>query len=163
VEPREVLMIDAGSTTLHFARRLAAEAKNLTIVTNCFAVAMAFSTNPTITVLTCPGQYDSHEGSVTGPDTISYLSRFNANRAVIGSSGITLEGPNDVSSNAAAIKRAMLARAQEHILLIDHSKFELPNLEVVCPLNEIHRVVTDQAPPPELESALNKARVEVLY
>ena len=163
VEPREVLMIDAGSTTLHFARRLAAEAKNLTIVTNCFAVAMAFSTNPTITVLSCPGQYDSHEGSVTGPDTISYLSRFNANRAVIGSSGITLEGPNDVSSNAAAIKRAMLARSQEHILLIDHSKFELPNLEVVCPLTEIHRVVTDQAPPPELESALAKARVEILY
>jgi DNA-binding Lrp family transcriptional regulator len=62
IEPREVLMIDAGSTTLHFARRLAAEAKNLTIVTNCFAVAMAFSTNPTITVLSCPGQYDSHEG-----------------------------------------------------------------------------------------------------
>ncbi len=36
IEQREVLMIDAGSTTLHFARRLAAEAKNLTIVTNCF-------------------------------------------------------------------------------------------------------------------------------
>jgi DeoR/GlpR family transcriptional regulator of sugar metabolism len=163
VEPREVLMIDAGSTTLHFARRLAAEAKNLTIVTNCFAVAMAFSTNPTITVLACPGQYDSHEGSVTGPDTINYLSRFNANRAVIGASGITLEGPNDVHSSAAAVKRAMLQRSQEHILLLDHSKFDMPNLEVVCPLNEIHRLVTDQAPPPELGEALGKARVEILY
>jgi DeoR/GlpR family transcriptional regulator of sugar metabolism len=147
---------------LHFARRLAAEAKNLTIVTNCFAVAMAFSTNPTITVLACPGQYDSHEGSVTGPDTINYLGRFNANRAVIGASGITVEGPNDVHSSAAAVKRAMLARAQEHILLIDHSKFELPNLEVVCPLNDIHRVITDQVPPKALGDALAKARVEVL-
>jgi DeoR/GlpR family transcriptional regulator of sugar metabolism len=163
VEPREVLMIDAGSTTLHFARRLAAEGKNLTIVTNCFAVAMAFSTNPTIAVLACPGQYDAHEGSVTGPDTINYLSRFNANRAVIGASGITREGPNDVHSSAAAIKRVMLQRAQEHILLIDHSKFEMPNLEVVCPLTEIHRVVTNQAPPPQLGEALGKARVEILY
>jgi DeoR/GlpR family transcriptional regulator of sugar metabolism len=57
----------------------------------------------------------------------------------------------------------MLARAQEHILLIDHSKFELPNLEVVCPLSEVHRVVTDQAPPAELGEALAKARVEVLF
>jgi DeoR/GlpR family transcriptional regulator of sugar metabolism len=163
VQAREVLMIDAGSTTLHFARRLAAEAKNLTIVTNCFAVAMAFSNNPTITVLACPGQYDSHEGSVTGPDTINYLSRFNANRAVIGSSGITLEGPNDVHSSAAAVKRAMLARSQEHILLIDHSKFEMANLEVICPLTDIHRLVTDRAPPPELAGALSKARVELLF
>jgi DeoR/GlpR family transcriptional regulator of sugar metabolism len=162
-EREKIAATAAGSTTLHFARRLAAEAKNLTIVTNCFAVAMAFSTNPTITVLACPGQYDAHEGSVTGPDTINYLSRFNANRAVIGASGITREGPNDVDSSAAAIKRAMLQRAQEHILLIDHSKFEMPNLEVVCPLTEIHRVVTNQAPPPQLGEALGKARVEILY
>ena len=162
IQPREVLMIDAGSTTLHFARRLAAESRNLTVVTNCFAVAMAFSTNPTITVLACPGQYDSHEGSVTGPDTINYLGRFNANRAVIGASGITGEGPNDVHSSAVAVKRAMLARAQEHILLIDHSKFEMPNLEVVCPLSDIHRVVTDQTPPKELGDALAEARVEIL-
>ena len=119
--------------------------------------------NPTITVLSCPGQYDSHEGSVTGPDAINYLGRFNANRAVIGASGITLEGPNDVHSSAVAVKRAMLARSQEHILLLDHSKFEMPNLEVVCPLGEIHRLVTDQAPAHELASALGKAKVEILY
>ena len=162
VEPREVLMIDAGSTTLHFARRLAAEAKHLTIVTNCFAVAMAFSTNPTITVIACPGQYDSHEGSVTGPDTIGFLGRYNANRCVIGASGITLEGPNDVHSSAAAVKRAMLQRAQEHMLLLDHSKFGSPNLEVVCPLTEIDRLVTDIAPPGELGLALTRAGVSLL-
>jgi DeoR/GlpR family transcriptional regulator of sugar metabolism len=82
---------------------------------------------------------------------------------VIGSSGITLEGPNDVHSSAAAVKRAMLARSQEHLLLLDHSKFDLPNLEVVCPLGDIHRLVTDQAPPQELGNALSKARVEILY
>jgi DeoR/GlpR family transcriptional regulator of sugar metabolism len=98
-----------------------------------------------------------------GPDTINYLGRFNANRAVIGASGITLEGPNDVHSSASAVKRAMLARSQEHILLLDHSKFEMPNLEVVCPLTDLHRLVTDQAPPHELGEALGKARVEILF
>ncbi len=113
-------------------------------------------------MLACPGEYDPHDGSVMGPDTINYLSRFNANRAVIGASGITVEGPNDVHSSAAAVKRAMLAAlAGAHRAA--HSKFEMPNLEVVCPLNDIHRLITDRAPPEELGNALGKARVEILY
>jgi len=111
VRPREVLMIDAGSTTLHFARRLAAEAKDLTVVTNCFAVAMALASNPTIAVISCPGRYDPHEGSVTGVDTINFLGRFHANRCFIGASGITAEGPNEADSAGAAIKRAISRRA----------------------------------------------------
>src|SRR5688572_4514346 len=134
VRPGEVLMIDAGSTTLHFARRLAAELKDLTIITSSFAVAQALATNPSMTVIACPGHYDVHEGSVAGPDCVAFLSRFNANRTVIGASGLTAEGPNEASSGAAAVKRAMLARAQERVLLIDHLKFGQPNLELICPL-----------------------------
>ena len=99
-----------------------------------------------MTVIACPGRYEVQEGGVAGPDCIAFLTRFNANRAVIGASGLTLEGPNEAHSNAAAVKRAMYARAQERMLLIDHSKFGQPNLEVVCPLTEVHRIVTDKAP-----------------
>jgi Transcriptional regulators of sugar metabolism len=147
-----VLVIDAGSTTLHFARRLAAELRDLTVVTNSFAVAMALRKSPHRGDL-LPGQYDAHEGSVTGPDTIAFLNRFNANRAVIGASGITGEGPNEVNSGAAAVKRAMLLRAEERMLLVDHSKFGMPHLEVVCPLSDIHRLVTDRPPARELAAA----------
>jgi len=163
VQPREVLMVDAGSTTLHFAQRLAAEAKDLTVITNCFAVAMALSTNPTIAVIACPGHYDAHEGSVSGPDTIGFLSRFNANHCIIGASGITAEGPNDAHSSAVAVKRAMLSRCKQHILLVDHSKFDRANLEVVCPLSRIHRLVSDAAPPRDLAKALRDADVKLHY
>ena len=42
VEPGDVLMIDSGSTTTHFARRLAATGSGLTVLTNCIAVALRF-------------------------------------------------------------------------------------------------------------------------
>jgi DeoR/GlpR family transcriptional regulator of sugar metabolism len=161
VRPGEVLMIDAGATTLHFARRLAAELQNLTIITNSFAVAQALATNPTMTVIACPGRYEVQEGGVVGPDCIAFLARYNANRAVIGASGFTLEGPNEANSNAAAVKRAMLARAQERMLLIDHVKFGQPNLELVCPLEDINRIVTDKAPAREMALALREAAIEL--
>ena len=34
---------------------------------------MALASNPTIAVISCPGHYDAHEGSLTGPDTIAFL------------------------------------------------------------------------------------------
>ena len=39
VEPGDVLLIDAGSTTIHFARQLAARAIDLTVITNSYGVA----------------------------------------------------------------------------------------------------------------------------
>ncbi len=161
VRPGEVLMIDAGSTTLHFARRLAAELKDLTVITNSFAVAQALATNPSMNVIACPGRYDVHEGGVTGPDCVAFLARFNANRAIVGASGLTAEGPNEANSGAAAVKRAMLARAQERMLLIDHLKFGQPNLEVVCPLEDLNRIVTDRPPARELVQALRRAEIEL--
>ena len=73
----DTLMIDAGSTTVFVAKRLAAELNDLTVITTGFGVASALATNPTIRVRMCPGEYDPGEGGVRGPDTISYLERFN--------------------------------------------------------------------------------------
>jgi DeoR/GlpR family transcriptional regulator of sugar metabolism len=55
----------------------------------------------------------------------------------------------------------MFSRAQERMLLIDHLKFGQPNLEVVCPLNEVSRIVTDKAPSRDMALALRKAEIEL--
>jgi len=160
LQPGEVVMIDGGATTLHFARRLAAELKDLTVITNSYAIAMAIANNPSMIVISCPGTYDRHEGCVVGPDTIAFLTRFYANRAVIGASGITREGPNEAHMGVAAVKRVMLERAQLRMLLLDHTKFDQSNMEVICPLTAIDRLVTDRPPTGELSAALDRARVE---
>ncbi len=161
VQPGDVLAIDAGATTLHFAHRLAAEIRHLTVVTNSFPVAMALAANRGIQVIACPGRYDPHEGNVTGSDTLAFLARFNLTRAFIGASGITAEGVNDANGDAAAVKRQMLTRSREGILLVDHGKFGRQHLEVVCPLDAIGRIVTDRAPARPLAGALRRARTRI--
>lgn len=163
VRPGEALMIDGGSTTLHFARRLAAVSKDLTIVTNGFPVAMALAANPGFRVICCPGTYDPREGIVDGPDTVAFLDRFQANRAFVSTSGLTVEGPTEAHSGSAAVKRAMFRRAVERVLLLDHSKFDQPNLEVVCPLGDVQRLITDAPVPDALGRALRRAGTDVLH
>jgi len=161
IKPGQVLMVDAGSTALHFARRLSAELRDLTVITNSFGIASALSTNPTIGVVVCPGRYDAREGSVFGADSESYLRRFNANVAVVGCSGLTTEGPNDVNPSAAGVKRAMMARAETNMLLVDHSKFGQLTLENVCPLREVRMIVADRAPSGELARAIRRLNIPI--
>ena len=151
IQPGEALMIDSGSTTFHLARRLAAVASDITVVTNSFPIAGALATNQTVRVICCPGTFDGREACVVGPEAVSFLGRFHANRALIGASGLTAEGPTEANSGVAAVKRAMFARSAEHILLVDHGKFDQASLETVCPLAGLHRLVTDAPPPLALE------------
>ena len=118
----EVVMIDAGSTTLHFARHLASQAQGLTAITNCLAIATTLGVNPAIRVVLCPGDYSEQEGGVFGPHTADFIRRFNADCAVIGASGIGVNGPTEARSEAVWVKRAMMDMAQRRILLAEFRK-----------------------------------------
>jgi DeoR/GlpR family transcriptional regulator of sugar metabolism len=162
VLPHMVVMIDGGSTALDLARRMATDAQNITVITNNLPAATVLGANPTINVTFCPGRYDSRRGTVDGPDTIRFLSRFHANLAIIGACGIAAGGPTSSHSDAVAIKRAMLRRSEERILLLDHTKFGDRHPHRVCPLDDIDRLICDQAPAGKLSAALRNANVEIL-
>jgi len=159
VEPGDVLMIDSGSTTTHFAQRLAAVAQNLTVLTNCLGVALALGQTPSIRVVLCPGDYDAQEGGSFGPETCAFLRRYNATKAFIGASGLTAEGPAEANSAATWVKRSMIERSDRSLLLVDRTKFAARSLELVCPLEDIDDIVADSAPGPDLKDALAAARV----
>jgi DeoR/GlpR family transcriptional regulator of sugar metabolism len=161
VAPGDTLMIDAGSTTIYVARQLSAELRELTVITTSFGVASSLATNPTIRVIVCPGQFDPGDGGVGGPDTLEYLRRFNVTRAIIGASRLDADGPSDVNSTSAWIKRVMIERAEQVILVADHSKFEQRALENVCSLDCLDYLVTDASPSTSLGRALAERNVEV--
>jgi DeoR/GlpR family transcriptional regulator of sugar metabolism len=162
VKAGEVLLIDAGSTTVHFARQLGALDLELTVLTNCLAVADLLAPAPSMRVILCPGDVDTHEGGTFGPATTDFLDHYHADVAFIGAGGITGEGITDAHSPSAAVKRAMIERASRTVLLADHEKAERTHLEVVCPLTAIHTWVTDAAPPSGLARALAAAGMRVL-
>ncbi len=161
VEPGDVLMIDSGSTTTHFAQRLAATAKDLTVLTNCLGVALALGHTPDIRVVLCPGDYDVQEGGSFGSETCAFLRRYNAAKAFIGASGLSSEGPVEANSAATWVKRSMIERSDRSLLLVDQTKFCVRSLELVCPLGDLNDIVADSAPGPVLRDALTAARVRL--
>lgn len=161
VLPHMVVMMDGGSTTLHLARRMAAEMKSITVVTNSAPVAMALATSPTIDVIFCPGRYDPRHGAVADHDTVAFLRRFHVNLAMVSAGGLTRNGPTAATSDRVAVKQAMLQRAEERVLLMDHGKFGRRLDEVICPLGDIDQLVCDAPPAPALSAALHAADIAV--
>ncbi len=162
VDGSDILMIGGGATTLHFARRLAAERNHLTIITHAFSIAMALATNPLHKILMLPGQYDGREGLIHGPDTIDALQKYRASKAFLGASGLTGEGPSDASVGPGLIYGAMMRRSAQTVILADHSKFDRPSLSVYGPWSAAMTLVSDRKPEGDLAAALAVANVKFL-
>lgn len=156
VEPDDVLMIDAGSTTYQFARSLAAQPMGLTILTNCLPIAQVLGGISCFRVLLCPGDYSETENAVFGQDTVDFLGRFHANKALIGAGGIDEEGISDADAEACWIKRKMIACAERSLLLLDHSKFETRLFDRVCDLDAVSDLIVDRNPGRQIRRTLSR-------
>ena len=163
VRPHMVVMMDGGATALDLARRMASEAQSITVITNNLPAATLLSANPTISVTFCPGHYHGDRGAVGGAETVTFLSRFRANLAILGACGIDAKGPSSAHADAALIKRAMLERAEETVLVLDHTKFGSRHPNPVCPLADIDHLLCDTQPAADLQKALAQADVDVRW
>lgn len=161
IEPGAVLMVDAGSTTARFAQAMAARGERATLITNSLPVVSAAGEAEGLRLLVAPGEFYAAERALYGAETDAFLRRFSADVALIGASGLTLEGPTDAESRAAWVKRAMLDRAPRRMLLLDSGKFGLGYLERVAELSALTDLVTDAPPPAALAAALERAGVRV--
>jgi DeoR/GlpR family transcriptional regulator of sugar metabolism len=163
VEPNDILMVGGGATTLHFARRLAAERNHVTVITHAVSIAMVLATNPLHKVLMLPGQYDGREGLIHGPDTIEALQRFRANAAFLGASGLTAEGSSDAGVGPGLVYGAMMRRSARTIILADRSKFNRPSLSVYGPWSTATTLISDAAPGDELALALTANHAKFIH
>ncbi len=154
-------MVGSGATTVHIARRMAAELGDITVIVHSFGVAMELSHNPTIRVLMAPGFYNPDEGANHGAHTLCFLDSFWADYAILGASGLTAEGPSDALIDAGEVYAKMMARSFKTILAADKSKFDLKFPAQYATWKEIHYLVTDQAPGEDLNRVLNQNEIDV--
>jgi DeoR family transcriptional regulator, glycerol-3-phosphate regulon repressor len=161
VKKGQIVMIDGGSTTYEVARNLAQLRRDLTVITNSIGVASVAGANPTFRVVLCPGTYDSREASVFGEDTVEFIRRYNADIAIIGASSLSADGPSDMISGAAAVKRAMISRTLSTALVVTNDKFGRNSLERVCGLGELSDIVTDREPQPALRAVIEAGGTEL--
>jgi len=157
----DVLMIDVGSTTAHFAHRLAQRGEEAQIITNSCNLAAAIGAVTGIRTILCPGQYSFRQGGVAGAETIAFLQNFHADKAIFSVGGITENGLYEVDPDFAWVKRAMISHARTRIVLADSSKFGRAAMTQICGFEEIDVLVTDQEIQRPILDALRASNIDV--
>jgi len=158
--PNQTVIVDAGTTCFHVAKHL--EAKSPHIVTNSLPVANAFSSSAKIEVVVTGGVIYPRLGVLVGPLAVGSFAQVHADVAIMSCGGITTEVVTNSHGLLIEIQRAMMQSARRVILCVDHTKFGRQSISELCTLDAIDTLITNELPPPDMQTALAKAGVELI-
>ena len=121
VRGRQVVFIDAGSTTLACAAQLAT--RDVTVITHAPAIAAALVERPGVRLVTVGGQVDPEVGAALGSGVMATLDTLRPDLLLLGACGVDAEaGITAQSCEDAAVKRLIAARAARVAVAADSAK-----------------------------------------
>ncbi len=161
IAPGDSLFIDTGSTTVSFAEEIS-RIDDLTIITNSCDIARITGANKTTRVFLLGGSYNADNHQTIGPLAIAELKNFSARLAVLTIGGIHADtGITDFNIEEALVAQAMIAQAQQVLVLADSSKLDVSATFNVCQLADIDHFISAVTPQPPLQQALHLNKVEI--
>lgn len=162
VLPGETIMLGSGTTTIHILRYLQ-NRPDVTIVTHDFPIAaLALDIFPGKLVF-AGGEVRLRAKAAFGHHTIAMLRQFKVHKCFVSVGGISLtENITDYDIDEVHVAQTMVERAQEAVVLADHSKFGKTTFARVCDLRQVSIIVTDEQCPQEWEFLLEQQGIRLL-
>jgi DeoR family transcriptional regulator, ulaG and ulaABCDEF operon transcriptional repressor len=137
----EGIMIDGGTTTFQMCNHL--DGLNLQVLTNSLHITLSLIGQQGTRVLVPSGAVFPEQNiilSIFGEDG---MPKFHAGKLFMGASSIGPMGLMQLDVVLVAAERRLIEKADQIIVLADSRKFDAPSGHVVCGLNEIDLVITD--------------------
>jgi DeoR family transcriptional regulator of aga operon len=94
---------------------------------------------------------------------LNFLNDVYLDKVFLGVTGVDLErGATTLEAEEAVVARAMARQGKQVIVVADSSKINVVSPALICPLSEIHVLVTDSGLPPDIDAALQDKGIVVL-
>jgi DeoR family transcriptional regulator, fructose operon transcriptional repressor len=145
LEDGDTIFLDNSSTTMNLLRYIPKNIK-LNVLTNSIQVMLEAGklNNDNFTVICVGGMFNVKNYSVVGVLSKSFAQNFFPDKAIMSCRGVNdRSGMTDAGILEIELKRDMLTRSKQFILMADYSKFGLVGAIYLGGLNEVDCVVTD--------------------
>jgi DeoR/GlpR family transcriptional regulator of sugar metabolism len=142
IDDNDTILLDGGSTTYELAQLLVG--RPLQVVTNSLPVANLFTSSENADLVLIGGYVHAKTGVSLGPYANKMLAGLNVRRAVISVAGINERGCYNSNLLLVETEKAMMASAEEVIVVADSTKFGHTSLSQLCELKDIDVLVTDR-------------------
>ncbi|GLX70549.1 DeoR/GlpR family DNA-binding transcription regulator [Paenibacillus glycanilyticus] len=160
VKNGDFIMMDASTTVQFAAEHVTAE--QVVAVTNSIDIADVLSRKTSIRTYLLGGELNAQHRFLFGQATIDSLANYQVDKLFLGACGITETGLSYPDVEDGVVKREMIKRANQVILLADHTKFGDQLFYQIAGLDAIDLLITDQQPDPAFMEKLAEHHVELL-
>ena len=140
-EDGEPIIINGGTTTFQMVHPLAS--KRLQVFTNSFPIAEHLLKHSRNTIMLSGGAIYREQNIILSPFDNDVTRNFYARRMFMGAQGLGPLGLMEADPLLIQAEQKLIGQADELIVLVDSSKFANRSSLLLCPLNRIDTVITD--------------------
>ena len=143
VAPGETVFIDSSSSAYYAARQILANGIPISIVTNSVPVMQLFASSDANVELTgVGGRLRRLTLSLVGPAAVRTVREHFADKLIFSVKGIAGDGSlTDPDPLECEVKRAMIERAEESILLLEPGKLQVRGSHLIASCRTVARVL----------------------
>ena len=163
LQPGEAVFVDSSTTGYIAARRIVRENIKCTLLTNAVPIMqlMCELDAPQVELIGAAGTLRKLTRSFVGPQAVRGIEAHFADHVIFSVRGITDDGyltdPDPLESE---VKRAMIRRARQAVLLVDGSKFGRPALTQIARVEDVGVILAAEVEEPLLKP-LARAGIDV--
>jgi DeoR family transcriptional regulator of aga operon len=163
VQPGETVGLTAGTTTTDIGRSLRHREK-IQVVTNAINIGMELCNQPGIrTVLTGGVVPWTWSFSLTGSAALGFLDDVYMDKVFLSVTGLDAErGATTLEAEEALVFRKMLKQSKEVIVVADPSKLGQVSPAFICPVSEIHLLITSTEATEEALAPFERQGIRIL-
>ena len=152
-----------SSTTVGFLVPLLNNFKYLSVTTTGIRNATLLSQTNNVKIYIAGGLVQNHSNSITGTDTMDYISRIHADIAFVSCMGFSKNAHfTDANIEQSKLKRQMRKNSDKVVMLCDSTKFNKTFMCSDFSVDEIDYLITDKTPPTELLEKISTCRCKLI-
>ncbi len=153
--------IVGGTTTQQVARALATR-RGLTVVTNALNIAIELASKE-VHVIVTGGELRKETLELVGPIAEPVASQLHMDMIFVGVDGISVDGGLTTHNPVEArVDRMLLDRANEVVVVADHTKLGRQTFARIAPIDVVHTLITDDKADPAVVAEFERAGIRVL-
>jgi len=156
----DYLYMDASTTVRHAIEFMTS--KNNQIVTNSIHTVEALAGKEGVRIHLLGGSVNNEHRFIYGPRAIEMLADYQIEKAFLGACGITADGLSTTFEEERYLIRNIIRKAEQVILVTDHTKFGKKLFHRVADLDEIDIIVTDRQPDTALRERLEACEIDIM-
>jgi DeoR family ulaG and ulaABCDEF operon transcriptional repressor len=159
-EDGEAIIINGGTTTFQMVYPLAK--KRMQIFTNTFPIAEHLLKHSKNTIMLPGGTIYREQNIILSPFENDVTRNFSARRMFMCAQGIGPLGLMEADPLLIQAEQKLIDQADELIVLVDSSKFKKRSSLILCPLERISAVITDEGIDDQTTAMLKAAGIKLI-